>query len=70
MPSTPDRILSSCHELHDNQTWKVQTLKSITRMVGHQGRVIGVLKLDIEVYEWDIVDNLTETEMIKFIRQS
>ena len=55
--------------VHDDQTWKVRTLTSIKRMLGHQGRVIAVLKLDIEGYEWDIVDNLIETGMFKFIRQ-
>ncbi|XP_059146513.1 uncharacterized protein LOC131934455 isoform X2 [Physella acuta] len=51
------------------QVWKMRTLKSVKKMLGHEKRVIDVLKIDIEGHEWDVVDNLMETNMFPSIRQ-
>ena len=53
----------------DNQKWKMRTLKSVVQMLGHENRVIDVLKIDIEGHEWAVVENLIETGMFPFVRQ-
>ncbi|BFZ06285.1 hypothetical protein BsWGS_09324 [Bradybaena similaris] len=53
----------------DTQTWKIRTVKAIMKELGHENRVIDVLKMDVETYEWTIIDNMLETDVFKFIRQ-
>ncbi|XP_055874744.1 probable methyltransferase-like protein 24 isoform X2 [Biomphalaria glabrata] len=61
----PRRDMYVKHE----QTWKMRTLKSIIQELGHEKRVLDVLKLDVEAYEWGIVDNLIQTDVLKYVRQ-
>uniref|UniRef100_A0A2C9M419 Methyltransferase domain-containing protein n=1 Tax=Biomphalaria glabrata TaxID=6526 RepID=A0A2C9M419_BIOGL len=51
------------------QVWKMRTLQTLMKELGHEEKVIDVLKLDIEGYEWTVIDNLIETNVIKNIRQ-
>ncbi|CAG5116130.1 unnamed protein product [Candidula unifasciata] len=51
-----------------NQSWKVRTLKHLVGELGHQGKTIDVLKIDIETTEWQVLDNLMETEMLQYVR--
>ncbi|KAK6990341.1 methyltransferase-like protein 24, partial [Biomphalaria glabrata] len=51
------------------QSWKMRTLKSVIKELGHEERTIDVLKMDIEGYEWGVVDNLLETDVLKQVRQ-
>ncbi|XP_071097453.1 uncharacterized protein [Haliotis cracherodii] len=49
--------------------WKMRTLKSIMAMLGHEKRVIDVLKIDIEVYEWAVTANIMKDQLFPQIRQ-
>ncbi|CAG5125761.1 unnamed protein product, partial [Candidula unifasciata] len=53
----------------DNQTWKMRTVKTIMKELGHENRVIDVFKMDVEGSEWTVIDNMLETDVFKFIRQ-
>ncbi|CAG5126489.1 unnamed protein product [Candidula unifasciata] len=59
------------HDIYvkDRQTWKVRTVKTIMKELGHQNRVIDVFKMDVETTEWTVIDNMLETDVFKFIRQ-
>ncbi|XP_059147904.1 uncharacterized protein LOC131935509 [Physella acuta] len=50
------------------QTWQIRTLKGFTKDLGLENRVIDVLKFDIESYEWQVLDNIIETDMLKYVR--
>ncbi|BFZ17473.1 hypothetical protein BsWGS_20512 [Bradybaena similaris] len=50
------------------QIWKVRTLAAIRRQLGHSERVLDVLKLDIEAWEWSVLDNIMETNLHKYVR--
>ncbi|CAL1537193.1 unnamed protein product [Lymnaea stagnalis] len=52
----------------DDQKWKIRTLKGAMAELGHQNRVLDVLKIDIEYYEWAVLDNMFETDLLKNIR--
>ncbi|GFN87945.1 methyltransferase-like protein 24 [Plakobranchus ocellatus] len=51
------------------QVWKVRTLSAIKKMLGHEERTIDVLKLDIEGYEWTVLENLMESGQLDNVRQ-
>ncbi|XP_059147862.1 uncharacterized protein LOC131935483 [Physella acuta] len=52
----------------NTQTWQIRTLKGFTKHLGLENRVIDVLKFDIESYEWQVLDNIIETDMLKYVR--
>ncbi|XP_059147906.1 uncharacterized protein LOC131935510 [Physella acuta] len=54
--------------VRDAQTWQIRTLKGFTKHLGLENRVIDVLKFDIESYEWQVLDNIIETDMLKYVR--
>ncbi|XP_013066312.2 uncharacterized protein LOC106054816 isoform X1 [Biomphalaria glabrata] len=51
------------------QVWKMRTLKSVMKELGHEEKVIDVLKIDIEGHEWAVIDNMMETGVFKYVRQ-
>lgn len=53
----------------DRQVWKMRTVKAIMEQLNHENRVIDVFKMDVEGYEWGIMDNMMETGVLKHIRQ-
>ncbi|PVD30453.1 hypothetical protein C0Q70_09719 [Pomacea canaliculata] len=55
--------------VNDIVTWKVRTLKSIRKMLGHENRALDVLKMDIETYEWAVVKNLQDDGQLSSVRQ-
>ncbi|BFZ06267.1 hypothetical protein BsWGS_09306 [Bradybaena similaris] len=52
-----------------SQVWKMRTIKAIMKELGHENRVIDVFKMDVETYEWTIIDNMLEAGVFKYIRQ-
>ncbi|CAL1537194.1 unnamed protein product [Lymnaea stagnalis] len=52
----------------NDQKWKIRTLKGAMAELGHQNRVLDVLKMDVETYEWAVLDNMFETGMLTNIR--
>ncbi|CAH1779365.1 unnamed protein product, partial [Owenia fusiformis] len=50
-------------------TWKVRTMKSIMEMLGHTNKMIDVLKMDIEGYEFDVISSMIDDGTIKQMRQ-
>ncbi|CAH1802560.1 unnamed protein product [Owenia fusiformis] len=50
-------------------TWKVRTLKSIMKMLGHTNKTIDVLKMDIEGYEFDALSTMMDDGTIEHVRQ-
>ena len=41
-------------------TWKIRTLKSVIKMLGHENQVIDGLKFDVEGHEWQVVENFMD----------
>ncbi|CAH1795152.1 unnamed protein product [Owenia fusiformis] len=50
-------------------TWKVRTMESIMKMLGHTNSTIDVLKMDVESYEFDILSRMMEDGTLKQVRQ-
>ncbi|XP_046345078.2 probable methyltransferase-like protein 24 [Haliotis rufescens] len=53
----------------EDQTWKMRTLPSIMKMLGHEGKVIDVLKVDVEGFEWAMMRQMLDTGIIHRVRQ-
>ncbi|XP_046585221.1 probable methyltransferase-like protein 24 [Haliotis rubra] len=53
----------------EDQTWKMRTLPSIMKMLGHEGKVIDVLKVDVEGFEWFMMQQMLDTGIIHRVRQ-
>lgn len=54
----------------DQAHWKISSLSSIYRyQLGHEGRVIDYLKIDIERAEWDVLPQILQSGMLSKIRQ-
>ncbi|XP_048236394.1 probable methyltransferase-like protein 24 [Haliotis rufescens] len=51
------------------QVWKMRTLPSIMKMLGHQDKVIDVLKVDVEGFEWFMLQQLIDTGLMERVRQ-
>lgn len=49
--------------------WQMQTLDSIYRQLGHEGRVIDYLKIDAEGAEWKILPQILSSGMMEKVRQ-
>ncbi|CAC5407647.1 unnamed protein product [Mytilus coruscus] len=49
--------------------WKVKTLRQIIECLGHQNRHFDILKVDIELYEWEVIENLLSDHLASRIRQ-
>ncbi|XP_052095397.1 uncharacterized protein LOC127730832 [Mytilus californianus] len=52
-----------------NTTWPVMNLKTIMDLLGHKGRTIDVLKIDVEGYEWNIIKYLLQENLFQNIKQ-
>ncbi|KAK7475362.1 hypothetical protein BaRGS_00033380 [Batillaria attramentaria] len=57
------------HYVKDIVTWKVRTLASIRRMLGHENRTLDILKMDIETYEWEVIRDLLASRQLSSVRQ-
>lgn len=47
------------------QTWKMRTLDVIMTMLGHENKVIDVLKMDIEGDEWNVLEDILNKKLLK-----
>lgn len=47
------------------QTWKMRTLDIIIAMLGHENKVIDVLKMDIEGDEWNVLEDILDKKLLK-----
>ena len=50
-------------------TWKIRTLKSDIKMLGHENQVIDGLKFDVEGHEWQVVENFMDTGVLPRVCQ-
>eukprot|EP00916_Digyalum_oweni_P019487 GHVL01032412.1.p1 GENE.GHVL01032412.1~~GHVL01032412.1.p1 ORF type:complete len:223 (-),score=6.03 GHVL01032412.1:88-756(-) len=50
-------------------TWKIRTLTTLMRELGHSHRTIDLLKIDIETSEWPAVRNIIDTGMHRQVKQ-
>ena len=60
-------------ELDDPATkkynWTLRSLDSIYRELGHRGRIIDYLKIDVEHAEWTALPQILKSGMINWVRQ-
>ena len=52
---------------HPNRLWKMRRLENIISILGHEDKVIDILKIDIEGYEWDVIEDILETRLFSKI---
>jgi len=57
------------HNARHTIRWKVRTLESIMKMLGHKGQILDVLKIDIEANEWDVARQLMSSDILGDVRQ-
>ena len=53
----------------NSKGWKMLTVGSIRRLLGHQDRIIDYLKMDIEFGEWDVFPELMKSGELSRVRQ-
>ncbi len=49
--------------------WKINTLRTIYQNLGHEGKTIDYLKMDIETSEWTVLPQILKSGMLAKIRQ-
>ncbi|XP_069129878.1 uncharacterized protein [Argopecten irradians] len=49
--------------------WTMMNLKGIIDMLGHTGKTIDIVKMDIEASEWDAIPDMVATGVLKNVRQ-
>nr|KAG5685842.1 hypothetical protein BaRGS_014302 [Batillaria attramentaria] len=49
--------------------WEIHTLSDLKKMLNHTGRVVDVLKMDIEENEWEVLSNIIEERQLINVRQ-
>ncbi|RUS91912.1 hypothetical protein EGW08_000314 [Elysia chlorotica] len=52
-----------------DKKWQIRTLASIKKMLGHENKVLDILKMDIETYEWKVVMQLLEDKSFMSAKQ-
>ncbi|VDI21826.1 Hypothetical predicted protein [Mytilus galloprovincialis] len=50
-------------------TWKLGKLSTILSNLGHQNMTLDILKLDIEGYEWDVLENIVQEGLLSKVKQ-
>lgn len=53
----------------NNAKWKINTLQTIYKNLGHEGKIIDYLKMDIEGGEWDVLAEILKSGMMPKVRQ-
>ncbi|XP_069131342.1 probable methyltransferase-like protein 24 [Argopecten irradians] len=49
--------------------WNMMNMAEIIEMLGHKGKIIDILKMDIEGMEFDVISNMITSGVVKNIRQ-
>ncbi|XP_055888158.1 probable methyltransferase-like protein 24 [Biomphalaria glabrata] len=57
------------YTLNSKKTWKIRTLSSIKKMLGHEKRALDILKIDVETYEWEIMKDLVKNGSLQSVKQ-
>ncbi|BFZ02541.1 hypothetical protein BsWGS_05579 [Bradybaena similaris] len=52
-----------------DRTWRIRSLASLKKMLGHENKTLDVLKLDIETYEWTILKHLIKDGSLSYVKQ-
>ncbi|XP_021376875.1 uncharacterized protein LOC110465406 [Mizuhopecten yessoensis] len=52
-----------------NGNWKCMNLQTIIQSLGHEGRIIDIVKMDIEGSEWPAMDSFIPSGVLKNVRQ-
>uniref|UniRef100_A0A0B7AYE9 Methyltransferase domain-containing protein n=1 Tax=Arion vulgaris TaxID=1028688 RepID=A0A0B7AYE9_9EUPU len=52
-----------------DKTWKILTLASIKKLLGHENKTLDILKLDVETYEWAIMKQLLKDGSLRSVKQ-
>ncbi|KAK3087731.1 hypothetical protein FSP39_009832 [Pinctada imbricata] len=55
--------------VHDEQSWTIMTLGTVMAALGHTGRTIDLLKIDVEGHEWAVIDYLIDNGFLPKIKQ-
>jgi len=49
--------------------WRMRTLGSVMNMLGHSGKILDVLKLDIEASEWAVARQVMSSDILRSVKQ-
>jgi len=55
--------------IDSDNNWKLRSLKTIYKDLGHEGKIIDYLKIDIEGGEWKVLAEMIKTGMMSKVRQ-
>ena len=53
----------------NKNNWTIKDLSTIYKDLGHEGRIIDYLKMDIEGSEWEVIPQIQGSGMLKKVRQ-
>lgn len=56
-------------ETRNNKKWKFKTIQTIYKELGHEGKIIDYLKMDVENEEWRILPQMLKSGMMAKVRQ-
>ncbi|CAC5386321.1 unnamed protein product [Mytilus coruscus] len=56
-------------KINPKKMWKMRTLRQIIESLGHEDRHLDILKVDIEAYEWEVLQNILSDNLTPRIRQ-
>ncbi|XP_045215817.1 probable methyltransferase-like protein 24 isoform X1 [Mercenaria mercenaria] len=57
------------HDLPLRKTWKMQRLSSIQKSLSHADKLIDIMKIDIEGWEWDVLSDILQTGAFNNVKQ-
>ncbi|GFS07689.1 methyltransferase protein [Elysia marginata] len=57
------------YTINSNKKWQIRTLPAIKKMLGHENKILDVLKMDIESYEWKVIKDLLEDTSLLHSKQ-
>ncbi|XP_053405632.1 probable methyltransferase-like protein 24 [Mercenaria mercenaria] len=54
---------------YNTKTWNMQTLSSIRKSLNHTNRIIDILKIDIEGWEWSTLPEIMGSGVLQYVKQ-